>query len=93
MTLAGFLDVAIDDDFAIDRNGDVVALHTDFLFAPLAKGLVLDALGRDDTIDGAMHLILTKASIDGVVVVENLAFAHAVVGCIYIKDGKKVLVR
>lgn len=36
VSLAGLLDVAIDDDFAIDGNGDVVALHAYFLFAPLA---------------------------------------------------------
>ena len=59
VSLAGFLDVAIDDDFAIDGNGDVVALHTDFLFAPLAQRFVLDALGGNDTIDGAVYLILT----------------------------------
>lgn len=82
MSLAGFLDIAIHDDFTIDGNGDVVALYADFLFAPLAQRLVFDALGWDDAIDGAVHLIFTKASIDGVVVVKYLALAHTIVGSI-----------
>ena len=51
MSLASFLDVAIYDDFAIHGNGDVVALNTDFLFAPLAQRLMLDTLGGDNTIN------------------------------------------
>ena len=49
VSLAGLFDVAIDNDFAIDGHGNVVALHADFLFAPFAKWFVLDALGWNDT--------------------------------------------
>ena len=82
MSLTSFLDVAIDDNFSVNGNGDVVALNTNFLFAPFTKRLVLDALCRDDAIHGAMHLIFAQTSIDGVIVVENLHFAHTVVSCI-----------
>ena len=80
VSLTGFLDVAIHDDFTIDSNSDVVALHSDFLLAPLAKRFVLDTLGGNDTIDGAMYLILAQTSIDRVIVVKNLTLAHAIVG-------------
>ena len=87
MSLAGFLDVAVHDDFAVHGDGDVVALHADFLLAPLAQRLVLDALGGNHAIDGAVHLILAQTGIDGVVVVEDLHLAHAVVGSIHAHRG------
>ena len=36
VALASLADIAIDEDFAIQGDGDVVALGTDFLVVPLA---------------------------------------------------------
>ena len=83
MSLASFLDVAVYDNLAVNSNGDVVALNADFLLAPLAQRLVLDTLGRDDTINGAVTLILAQAGIHRSVVIQNLALAHTLVGSIY----------
>ena len=47
VALASLAYVAVYDNFAVNDNGDVVALHADFLAAPLAQRLVLDALCGD----------------------------------------------
>lgn len=83
VALASFLDVAINDNLAINGNSDVVALNTDLLLAPLAQRLVLDTLGRDNTIYRAVNLIFAQAGIHGCVVIQNLALAHTIVSGIY----------
>ena len=83
VALASFLDVAIHNNLAINGNGDVIALNADFLLAPLAQRLVLDTLGRDNTVNGAMNLVLAQASIHGSIVIQNLALAHTIVSCVY----------
>ena len=82
VTLAGFLDIAVQNNLAIYGNCDVVALYANLLLAPFAQRLVLDALCRNDAIDRAVYLILAEAGIDGVVMVQNLHLTHALVGSI-----------
>ena len=82
VTLAGFLDVAIYNYLAVNGNGNVVALNADFLLAPFAQWLVLDTLGGYNTIYGAVNLIVAQTCIDGVVVIQNLTFAHTIVSSI-----------
>ena len=60
VTLTGFADVTIDDDFAVEGDGDVVAFSANLLVVPRAQRLVLVALGRDDAIDRAVNLIFTQ---------------------------------
>lgn len=87
VALAGFPDVTVYYDFAVNGYGDVVALNTDLFLAPLAQGLVLDALGGDDTVNGAVNLIFAQTGIHGCVMVQYLALAHALVGGIHAHGG------
>lgn len=50
VTLRCGADVTIDDNLAINRYSDAVALHADLLLVPLAQRAPLDALCGDDTI-------------------------------------------
>ena len=86
VALTGFADVAVDKDFAIQGDGNVVALCADLLVVPLAQRLMLDALGRNDAVDRAVDLIFAQALVDGIVVVEDLNL-HAFIGCIHALAG------
>ena len=50
VALASLADVAIDDNFTIYDNGDVITLSADFLAVPLAQSAPLDTLCGDDAI-------------------------------------------
>ena len=86
VALAGFADVAIENDLAIDGNGDVVADGTNLLSVPGAELGELDTLGGDDAIDGAVLLVLAQIAVVGGIVVENLNL-HALVGSIDVHRG------
>ena len=51
VTLTSLTDVTLEDNLAINRNLDVVALDADLLRVPLAECAPLDTLCRDDTVN------------------------------------------
>lgn len=72
VSLASFTYITVHNHFSVDRHGDMVTLYTYLLGAPFAQRLVLDTLGRDDTIYRAVNLILVQSGVDGVVVIQDL---------------------
>ena len=82
VTLAGSADVAVHNDLSVNSDLDAVALDAYFLGTPFAQGLVDDPLGRDDTVDGAVDLVLAEVGVHRSVMVQNLDLAHAVVSSV-----------
>ena len=84
MPLASLAEIPVENDLAVERHGDMVTHNLDLFLIPGTERLVDNAFCRNDTVCGSMDLILGKPLIDRVIVIENLAFAHAVIGCIHI---------
>ena len=84
VSLAGFAQIAVQDYFTVESHGDVVSDNLYLFLVPCPERLVHDPLGRNDAVCGTMYLIYVQVLVDRVVMVENLAFAHSVVGCIHI---------
>jgi hypothetical protein len=50
VALTSLADVAVNDNLAVNSNGDVITLDADLLRVPLADAIPLDALCGDDTV-------------------------------------------
>ncbi len=51
MTLTCLAYICVDNNLAVDRNGDMVAYSLDFLGVPLFDGTEVEMLGTYDSID------------------------------------------
>ena len=75
-----FGDISSEDEVAIEFDANVGAIDGDFLEVPCASGSEEAAFGCGDAIDGAVVLAGVKFGVVGVFGVEDLEFAHGVVG-------------
>src|SRR6478609_6365895 len=73
---AGFLDVPFGDCFAVQNHFDMLAVTGDLLSVPFTGLLEETSLAGENSVNGAVRLVILETLIGRVVVVENLDF-HA----------------
>ena len=83
---AGFGQVAIQNDCAIERDSNFGTLDVHLLRVPLAHGFQVDAFGGNNTIGRAVLLVFFQILVFFCVVVQNLDFS-ADVGRIALRRG------